>query len=292
MNAKNETAEFWDRQSRAPRPMYWFFYPQVRAHVNALMTGADWGWPQLWLKSQFDLAYEPRRRGVSIGCGVGNLERSLRKLRVCEEIDGFDISSESIRQAREVAAGEGATGLRYEAADCEQLDFADGSIDAVFFSHSLHHIGDPDALLGRVNRWLKPDGFVYIDDYVGPSRDEWQREEFADRELAAARAAMEIVPKEMRADALYPPLDLADPSEMIASDRIMPAIEQHLAIRHHRPYWGNLLFPLLNIVDGNAMSQPQHAPLLERLIALEDDAVARGAFERPLFAFVVARKRC
>lgn len=292
MNEKTETAAFWDRQSRAPQPTYWFFYPQVRARVNTLMTGVEWGWPQLWLKSQFDLAYTTKLRGVSIGCGVGNLERSLRQLRVCEEIAGYDISAESIRQARELAAAEGATGLTYEVADCEQLDFPDGSIDAVFFNHSLHHIADPDALLRRVNRWLASDGFVYIDDYVGPSRNEWQVEAFADRELAEARRAMEMVPPEMRANVLYPPLDLSDPSEMITSDRIMPAIAQHLAIRHHRPYWGNLLFPLLNVVDGDAMSQAEHAPLLERLIALEDDAVARGAFERPLFAFIVARKKC
>ncbi len=285
------TAAFWDAQAAMPHAMYWFFYPSVRAHVNTLMTGSDWGWPQLWLKSQFDLAYVPRQRGLSIGCGVGNLERSLRYLRVCETIEGIDLSAESIRQAEASAVSEGISGLTYRVADCESIDLEPESYDAVFFNHSLHHIADPDALLARINRALSPGGFVYIDDYVGPSRDEWQLQAVADRELEGARSALSLVPESMRLGPLYPPLDLTDPSEMIRSDRILPAIHDSFEQLRVRPYWGNLLFPLLNVVDGDAMSRPEHEALLRTLIAREQELVANGHYTRPLFAFIVGRKR-
>jgi SAM-dependent methyltransferase len=294
----DETAEFWDAQARrasaghaARAALYWFFYPRVREHVNVLMTGAPWGWPQLWLKSQFDLAYVPRRRGLSIGCGIGNLERSLRHLAVCDELLGVDISPESIRQARELAATENVSGLTYEVADSSALDFPERSFDAVFFNHSLHHIADPDSLLAGVNRWLKDDGFVYIDDYVGPSRDEWQVEAFSAAELAPAREALSMIPESLRLGPLYPPLDLSDPSEMIRSDRIAAAVDAALQTVLYRPYWGNVLFPLLNVVDGEAFARPEFAPLLDRLIAFEEQHVAAGAFSRPLFAFIIAKKR-
>jgi len=285
------TAAFWDAQAAKPQARYWFFYPAVRAYVNALMTGVDWGWPQLWLKSQFDLAYVPRQRGLSIGCGVGNLERSLRQLRVCETIEGIDLSPESIRQANANALTEGISGLTYRVADCDAIDLEPESYDAVFFNHSLHHIADPDALLAKVNRALRPGGFVYIDDYVGPSRDEWQREGLAGRELEGARAALALVPEPMRLGQLFPPIDLTDPSEMIRSDRIVPAIHDSFEQLRVRPYWGNLLFPLLNVVDGDAMSHPEHEPLLRALIAREQELVANGHYTRPLFAFIVGRKR-
>jgi SAM-dependent methyltransferase len=285
------TAAFWDAQSAKPQPVYWFFYPAVRASVNVMMTGVDWGWPQLWLKSQFDLAYVPRKHGLSIGCGVGNLERSLRRLNVCETIDGVDLSPESIRQAKENAAAEGITGLTYRVEDCERAEWEESSYDAVFFNHALHHIADVDGLLARVNRALRPGGFVYIDDYIGPSRDEWQSSAFADRELAPARDALSLIPESMRLGPLYPPLDLTDPSEMIRSDRILPAVRATFDDVRERPYWGNLLFPLLNVVDGEAMSRPEHQPLLRTLIDRERDLVNEGRYTRPLFAFLLAMKR-
>ncbi|HEY2828731.1 MAG TPA: hypothetical protein VGJ88_01340 [Thermoanaerobaculia bacterium] len=45
-------AEFWNAQQSDPRQVYWLFHPEIRAYVNRRMTGIDWGWPQLWLKSQ------------------------------------------------------------------------------------------------------------------------------------------------------------------------------------------------------------------------------------------------
>lgn len=255
--------------------------------MNESVTGVAWGWPHLFLKSDPSLAYFPRRRGLSIGCGPGNLERSLRLLRVCEEIDAFDLSPESIAIARETTQREGIDGIRFEVASSESLDFAPNTFDGAFFNHSLHHIADPHRLLANVARWLKPGGLLYVDDYVGPSRHDWQDSAIADRELLAARAAFELVPQSLRVKSVDPPLDLTDPSEMIAPDRIANAIESNFDVIRYRPYWGNLLFPLLNAVDGNRIDEP----LLAQLIDLERRHVAAGEFARPLFAVYYAIAR-
>jgi ubiquinone/menaquinone biosynthesis C-methylase UbiE len=289
---REATAEFWDAQAAGPDlSVYWFFHPLVRDYINESMTGVAWGWPHLYLKARPELAYLPRKRGISIGCGIGNVERSLRLLRVAETIDAFDLSPESIRQARETAASEGIDGIRFEVGDCDTLDIADATYDIAFFNHSLHHVSDPHALLARVARWLVPGGILYVDDYVGPSRDTWQNEDAAARELREARRVFETLPAELKVKAVDPPLDLRDPSEMIRSEAIRDAVAAHFEIVHERPYWGNLLFPLLNALDGTKLQRDEYQPLLRELIATERELVAAGAFARPLFTFLIGRRR-
>ncbi|HEY2325016.1 MAG TPA: class I SAM-dependent methyltransferase [Thermoanaerobaculia bacterium] len=283
----NTAAEFWDTQKADPRQVYWLFHPEVRAYVNRRMTGAEWGWPQLWLKSQPDIAYQPLARGISIGCGEGNFERTLRNLDVVRQLDAFDVAPAVIRRAKALATREGIAGIRFRVADMEKSRLPKERYDFAAFSHSLHHVSDPDALLAKLERALKPGGILYVDDYVGPSRDEWQDERRANEELPYAREEFETLPDALKLWPLNPPLDLADPSEMIRSDRIVAAIESRFEIVRYAPYWGNFLFPILCAVDGTKLPDGQ----IRRWIEREEQLVANGAYTKPLFAFFVGRRR-
>jgi SAM-dependent methyltransferase len=276
-------ARFWDQEVQR-RSVYWTEHPLVRAYVNETITGVSWIWPTVALKAGW--AYRPLRRGISIGCGSGNLERNLRILNICTEVTGVDISKESIRQARRAAREEGLKGIKYRVEDCNRLSLPRERYDGVFFHGSLHHISDPDELLTKVHHALKPHGLVYIDDYVGPSRDEW-----TDEHLRDARALWETIPPELRVVPVNPPLDHRDPSEMIRSSRILPAFRERFEVLHDRPYWGNLLFPLLCALDGEALLRPEHQPLIERLVAAERELVTQQRFGTPLFAVLLGRKK-
>ena len=105
---------FWDRQATASQPRYWADYPAVRRYVNECVTDSWWAYPTHGFKAAW--AYRPLARGLSIGCGTGLLERDLRWLRICEEVDAFDISPESIRLARERAAADGFDRVDFEVA--------------------------------------------------------------------------------------------------------------------------------------------------------------------------------
>jgi ubiquinone/menaquinone biosynthesis C-methylase UbiE len=285
-------AEFWDQQQEDPRQVYWLFHPQVRDYANQRMTGVSWGWPQLWLKSQFDVAYKPLERGISIGCGVGHFERSLRNLEVVRRIDAYDVSPVSIKLAQKHAIQERVNGIHFRVGDAERMPFPDRRYDFAAFSHSLHHITDPDALLDKLSLALKPGAILYVDDYVGPSRHEWLDEQLAASELRLAREEFDRIPDEIKLWPLNPPLDIADPSEMIRSDRIVAAIESRFEVVRYAPYWGNYLLPLLSAVDGRMLApdQPHHG-LIARWIQREKELVDAGAYRRPLFAFFVCRNR-
>lgn len=276
-------ASYWDAQS-VRQARYWAEHPLIREYVNTQITGVPWLWPLVALKAGW--TYHPLRRAISIGCGTGALERSMRLLNVATKITGYDVSRESIRQAKALAKKEGLDGLRYEVRNCDALELPKERFNGAFFHQSLHHIADPDRLLAEVRRSLVSGGLVYVDDYVGPGRDEW-----TDADLVAAREAYETVPDPLRVLPVNPPLDSSDPSEMIRSGRILPALRENFEILHYRPYWGNLLFPLFCAIDGDAVFREENTPLVREWIAREQRLVEDGTITAPLFAVVVARKR-
>jgi len=281
----NAAAGFWDRQVSRHQPTQWTEYPLVRRYINECTTDAWWAYPTHGFKAAW--AYQPLARGLSIGCGTGTLERDLRWLRICEEVDAFDVSPASIRIARERAAREGLDHVNFNAADCETMEYERDRYDVVFFNGSMHHISDPAALLDRVLPALHKDGLLFLDDYVGPSREEWPHQD-----LSHAEAAYQSLPAGWRTvEHVLPPFDSSDPSEMISSSTIMPAVRKRFEIEWERPYWGNLLFPVLCHVNGEVRAQPECDDVLMGLIQRERELVRSGAFTEPLFSWLVGRKK-
>ena len=274
---------FWDRQATANRPRYWADYPAVRRYVNECVTDSWWAYPTHGFKAGW--AYKPLARGLSIGCGTGLLERDLRWLRICEEVDAFDISPESIRLARERAASDGFDHVHFEVADCEQYDYRRDHYDAVFFHGSMHHMSDPAALLDRIAPALHDGGLIFLDDYVGPSRDQWRAVD-----LSLAQAAYDKLPRAWRTvETLSPPFDASDPSEMIRSDAILPAVRAHFETLWERPYWGNILFPVLsNVVEAEAGAADAEG-ILNDLIAYERRLVRDGVIKTPYFVWMTGK---
>lgn len=280
---RKTTAEFWDNQN-LEQNVYWTEIPAIREHVNTLVTDVPWIFPLTGLKVGW--AYRPLERGLSVGCGTGALERQVRLLRVCDRIEGIDVSADSIREARRLAKEERIDGVRYRVADCDTIRLPRNRYDIVFFHGSLHHIADPHRILGEVEHALKPHGVVFVDDYVGPSRGEW-----TDEHLAHAKEEWETMPEDLRLQPVGAPFDWRDPSEMINSSSIRPAIRDRFDILQEKPYWGNLLFPLICALRGVELMRPEHATRVRALIEREAELVRSGAWTEPLFTVILARKR-
>ena len=275
-------AAYWDVNNQA-ESVYWTQHPLVMQHVNEHVTGIGWLFPTVALKAGW--AYRPWSHGISIGCGAGALERNLRLMNICSRVDGYDVSNASIREAKRLAKAEDLDRIRYRVADCNVLKVPAGKYDAAFFHGSLHHIAEVDGLLERLRIALRSPSMVYIDDYVGPSRDEWN-----DEHLVHAREVFATIPDSLKLRDVNPPLDWSDPTEMIRSSRIRPALEERFEMLHYRPYWGNLLFPLFCALDGTKLLQPENEGLVRDLIAREDELIAEGVYTQPLFAVLLARK--
>jgi SAM-dependent methyltransferase len=231
---------YWDDPRRHGWDEIWQNHPLVRAEINRRVTGD----PQRWPVEQLSRVVPDRlpfRRAVSIGCGVGNLERSLVVLGLVTRVTGVDASLESIGSARRSAEEAGLSGrIGYVAADAWSFLESTRGLDAVFFHSSLHHFDRLQALLALVRAALVPGGILWFDEYVGPARGEWTWRHLW-RWNRQYRSLPGIV---RRTKVIRRPINREDPTEAVASSDILPAVEAHFRILERIDYGGSLLAPI------------------------------------------------
>jgi SAM-dependent methyltransferase len=283
--AETEAARrFWDEGGRVePEDHYWGAQPLVRRAINRRVTGDPNCWPMEWFAARY--AREPLERGLSIGCGSGLLERDALGKRICASVEGIDFSPESIEQARQEAEEAGlGRALRYRVEDINALRLPPARYDVVFFHGSLHHVRSVERVLEEVRRALKPGGFLYLDEYMGPSRSEW-----TDAGWAFARSAFDALPDELKnRRKLMIPLPLDDPLESVRSSAIAPETRRLFRVVEDRPYGGNILWFVFPCLDMRRLREDETG-VLSRLIALEDHLL-EGGWAQSYFRLMVGRK--
>ncbi len=268
---------YWSDLDRHRWDEIWMNHPAVRARINRRVTGDPAKWPIRWL-SEVAAGRLPFRRALSVGCGVGNLERSLLELGLVEHVTGIDSSAEAIGQARRAAAEAGcADRVDYAVADAWERLAAARGLDAVFFHSSLHHFDRLPAFLGLVRAALAPHGVLYLDEYAGPARDEWTW-----RHLVRWNAAYRRLPRAVRRTRIIRrPINREDPTEAIESSGILPAVEKHFRVLARRDYGGNLLaviYPSLLRPDQPGGPPPAlFDAVIEQLLEREEALLEREA---------------
>jgi SAM-dependent methyltransferase len=285
------SGEYWDTHNLADAEdvRYWLAVPAVRAAVNAQLTGD----PSTLYITQF-LAWQrqgPRaRRALSVGCGRGELDRGVVEEGAVDELDGIDVSEASLEAARRLAARAGySERIHYHRADAARwLSDRWRTYDLVFFHGSLHHVEELETVLegaAAVLRGGMP-GLLYVDEYIGPSRNGWR-----DEHLEEARALFESVPLPYRrTETVWPPIAVDDPTEMIRSAEIPALIRRFFEIEDYRPYYGNLLAPLIAAIRGRALSEPEVRTVIDRAILREAELAHRDELT-PLYAVFVGRPK-
>jgi SAM-dependent methyltransferase len=215
----------------------WMNHPAVRAAINRRVTGDAALWPIAWLPSVVPDRI-PFSRALSVGCGVGNFERTLVEFGIVRRVTGIDASMEVIGEARRSAAEAGmGERITYAAADAREFLRSERDLDAVFFHASLHHFDRLPEFLGLVRQALSPRGILYLDEYAGPSRDQWGW-----RDLLRWNAAYWRLPRAVRRTGIVrAPISREDPTEAIESSGILPAVAEHFRLLARRDYGGNLL---------------------------------------------------
>jgi SAM-dependent methyltransferase len=260
--------KFWDSEVVERRHSEWMGCIEVREYLNTLIGGSRGVWPFDWLERL--LAGRRLPRALSIGCGTGALERDLIRRGISERCDAFDGSIGSLAIAKAEAEREGfGDRIRYFAADFNEPALPRGVYDIVLFHHSLHHVGKLEKLLPAVMKALKPDGLLYLDEYVGPSRNYWKDEVFT-RQRALF---LETVPQDVRKVEVLPlPIVHEDPSEAVRSGEILEQVRVGFDVVAQQGYGGNLLSLFYAAVDWDRAP----AGLVTRLIETERAWLASG----------------
>lgn len=271
-----KSTDFWDREVAAPTHVSWLEDAQVRDYVNTLMGGWPLDWFTGWLGSRrFD-------RALSIGCGTGALERDLIRRGLCRTVDAFDGSVTSLHAAIRAAKDEGALSrIRYFASDFNRPALPGNAYDVVFFHQSAHHVAKLEKLYRAVLGALRPDGLVYLDEYVGPSAPEWNQELLAPHQRVYER----LDPSVRSFAAVTLPVKVDDPSEAFRSSEIESQLAVGFDTVARRPYGGTLLSVLFRDLRREAVT-PE---LVRRLIETEKEWLTNGAAS--YYTLIVARPK-
>jgi SAM-dependent methyltransferase len=118
-----------------------------------------------WFVARRAVAMAPRGEAVDLGCGPGYLVVQLAQRAPGLHVTGVDLADEMLAQGEAYArhAGVGDR-VSWRKGDAQQVPFADGSLDLVVSTLSLHHWRDPVAVLDEVARVLRPGGAFLIFD--------------------------------------------------------------------------------------------------------------------------------
>jgi SAM-dependent methyltransferase len=99
---------------------------------------------------------------VDIGCGTGELAVAISKRLRESRIVGLDSSPSMLLWASRHETTDGR--LRFLVGDGAKLPFADGSVDMVVSTLSLHHWTDPSAVMAEIDRVLRPGASALVYD--------------------------------------------------------------------------------------------------------------------------------
>lgn len=301
---KQTTADYWSENTAGSNPfspeVYWLAQARVqRRFQRKAVGGRDYATWARYCVGEFLGPRAPVARTLSIGCGSGVFERELHSLNAFQHCVALDIAPGAIEQAVRAARAAGISNIHFQVQDVEHSVLPRGHFDAVWFNGSLHHIGALERVCQQVRHALKPDGWLFFNEYVGANHFGFD---------ATQRLAMEhafgLIPARFRrsfapgswgqvqeAVALPDPREVArvDPSEAVRSADILEVVRQHFDVVVQNPCGGSLLQFVLHGIAGNFREDdPDSLHILEMLFAVEDALIASGSLKSD-FVAVAAR---
>ena len=280
---------------------YWLANPVINRNYQKLAAGGrDY---ESWVDFSV-LHYLGKRcpvdRVLGIGSGDGVLERHLASINTAKLIEGIDLAPKRIAIAEEEARKAGfADVISYKVCNAETNPFPHSNYDAIYFNSALHHMSDLDGILKKCKTALKTDGYLFVNEYIGPNRFA-----FSDREKEVMQSVFKMIPEkyrishaehdrgQVREQMHFPDpaeVERVDPSEAIHSQDITAAIERHFTVEEFNYTGGTLMqFMLLDIAGNFRESDSESLEILNLIFAIENTLVGNKNL-LPHFAMIIAR---
>ncbi|HEY4847732.1 MAG TPA: class I SAM-dependent methyltransferase, partial [Methylocella sp.] len=188
-----KVASFWDENAgRHCEPFaHWESPAPIQHALNKLVTGDISIHPPVW----FMRHYGPFAHVAELGCGDGILVHAL----LCGDpgltADAYDISTASLASAAErIKTHCGTTErCRFLPIDLNEEILPEAAYDAVLTTGTMHHLENLDFCFRNIGRSLRPGGYLWLNDYVGPNRFQW-----SNTQMRLADELLALVPKAWR----------------------------------------------------------------------------------------------
>ncbi|MBU2447428.1 MAG: class I SAM-dependent methyltransferase [Bacteroidetes bacterium] len=277
---------------------HWWDIPAIITRWNLLITGI----PDLTPHEYFSRKYfslKKNLKGLSIGCGTGQNELKWVKSINFERLVAHDLSSERIAFAKGQAEKEGESHvLHFLVSDFFDLEVIDNEYDVIIAEGALHHLKPINEVLFRIKRMLKKDGYLIVNDYIGPSRFQW-----TDRQLEIVNGLLAIIPQRYRKrihsgtikSQHYKPGRLSmivnDPSEAAESSQILPLLKEYFNIVELKEYGGTVLHILMHEIAHNfILADKESEQILHLCFEVEDSMLKLNEVQSD-YVFLIAQKK-
>jgi len=283
------------RKTEIP-PTNWWDIPEVVERWNQKITGSA---EQDFNDYVAETYFSDRKdlEAISLGCGAGARERRWAETGRFKRIEGYDLSTPRIDAAKTMAESTGLSGiLNFSVADVFNSDIKQ-AYDVVIVEGSLHHFSPLEKILEHIQKLMKDDGYLLVNEFVGPTQFQWK-----DRQLLAINQLLADMPDRLKTKwdgssikkRVGRPSKLCirygDPSEAIESERIVPLLESMFAPLDVKQYGGTILHMLFHEIAHNFRSDDSEAKQwLQACFDTEDSLIASGELTSDFMAGVYGK---
>jgi 2-polyprenyl-3-methyl-5-hydroxy-6-metoxy-1,4-benzoquinol methylase len=245
----------------------WLANTAVLMHLNERATGdpaRDWlsSWARQWFVGE-DL------RVLVLGCGEGWLERVVAQWPFVAHIDAVDFAEHAVARARELARG--MAKIEYGVVDLNHHVLPVSAYDVVVAHSVLHHIEHLEHAYAQLERTMRPNATLIVNEYVGPNRFQ-----YSDDVLAIMNALLRCLPAELRQPyeiRTRPTVEemiANDPTEAVRAEELVGFTERTFEVMETKELGGGVLQHLLfDIVQNFRFEHPRERSLLELLCTID-----------------------
>ncbi|GEM_PF-123424 len=258
----------------------WWIIPNIKKHWNQKITGQSHIIYEEYVLEKY-IKNQSGLRMLSLGAGICSHELIFAKNNVFSQVLCVDIADNLLTQAKEKATELGLQNFEILVENVYKLAFEESSFDMVLFNSSLHHFSQVEDLLqNKIKPWLKPDGLLIVNEYMGPNRLQ-----FPKHQIKSINEAISLIPQELRkryrskfskntfSGSGLIRMYLADPSECVESEHILDHLHSHFDTVEEKAFGGNILMNALKDISHNFLdvNNKLAQETLEKLINYEDD---------------------
>jgi SAM-dependent methyltransferase len=213
--------------------------------------------------------YGPRERCLSLGSGIGRVEKYLIDKGFTDRFESYELYAEDNSHARARDSGR----IDTQISDLNFIELVPDSYDFILCHCVLHHLINLEHVLHVVNSALKRDGVFLVYDYVGDTR--WQ---FTEERLDYLRRVFPDLDFERN------PLWEVDGFEAIRSGDILGLLRDQFPDTCERSLsFGGVFFPFVNCVAQDV------SPHLDRVVELDEEVMEKKMFS-PCYHMGLYRK--
>lgn len=172
---------------------WWEAGPEIDFRINRNISGdQECDYTTYTLEKYFQNKL-PFEYCLSLGCGGGSLERSLARQGAFQQCDAYDIADGAIEVAKSLAAEHNYGHINYQAEDINTLDLPSERYDSVWIQGAMHHFENLEHICGEIDKSLKLDGLLILNEYVGPNRFQ-----FPERQREIVNLCLYLLPRKYR----------------------------------------------------------------------------------------------